>query len=76
MYKNDMLCEPINANNPKGNSINSNKNRGCNTNVYRKKVERNYLLFNFNSCFYCVFKIGYFDSVCFTFFKLVDDFFV
>ena len=23
MYKNDMLCEPINANNPKGNSINS-----------------------------------------------------
>jgi len=23
MYKNDMLCEPINANNPKGNSINN-----------------------------------------------------
>ena len=32
----------------------------------------NYLL-DFNSCFYCVFKVSHFDSVFFAFFELFDN---
>ena len=40
----------------------------------KKGVDENHLLFNFYGCFYCVFFVGHFDSVFFTFFELFDNF--
>ena len=41
----------------------------------KEKVDEKHLQF-FNGCFYCVFKVGHFDSIGFTFFKFFDNFFV